>query len=62
MDDQELQDHLRDLISEDGQVDMHDLQIIARNGMWLSRRRFQASRSTAILLNILTAVAGARNS
>ena len=33
MDDPELEDHLRELVSEDGQVDMHELQIIVRNGV-----------------------------
>jgi DnaK suppressor protein len=58
MDDQELQDHLRDLVSEDGQVDMHELQIIARNGVVYLEGALPSEPEHAILLNILTDVAG----
>jgi hypothetical protein len=58
MDDQELQDHLRDLISEDGQVDLHELQIIARNGVVYLEGALPSEPEHAILLNILTDVAG----
>jgi DnaK suppressor protein len=58
MDDQELQDHLRDLVSEDGQVDMHELQIIARNGVIYLEGALPSEPEHAILLNILTDVAG----
>jgi len=46
MDDEELQDHLRDLVREDGQVDMHELQIIARNGVVFSKARSRANPNT----------------
>ena len=39
MDDEELQDHLRELVSGDGQIDMHELQLIASQWGGLSRRR-----------------------
>ena len=58
MDDQELQDHLRDLVSEDGQVDMHELQIVARNGVVYLEGALPSEPEHAILLNILTDVAG----
>ena len=58
MDDQELQDHLRELVSEDGQVDMHELQIIARNGVIYLEGALPSEPEHAILLNILTDVAG----
>jgi DnaK suppressor protein len=58
MDDQELQDHLRDLISEDGQIDMHELEIIARNGVIYLEGALPSEPEHAILLNILTDVAG----
>jgi DnaK suppressor protein len=58
MDDQELQDHLRDLVSEDGQIDMHELQIIARNGVIHLEGALPSEPEHAILLNILTDVAG----
>jgi DnaK suppressor protein len=58
MDDEELQDHLRDLVSEDGQVDMHELQIIARNGVIHLDGALPSEPERAILLNILTDVAG----
>ena len=58
MDDQELQDHLRDLVSEDGQVDMHELQIIARNGVVYLEGALPSEPEHGILLNILTDVAG----
>jgi DnaK suppressor protein len=58
MDDEELQDHLRDLVSEDGQVDMHELQIIARKGVVYLEGALPSEPEHAILLNILTDVAG----
>ena len=58
MDDEELRDHLRDLVSEDGQVDMHELQIIARNGVVYLEGALPSEPEHAILLNILTDVAG----
>ncbi|HEX6173675.1 MAG TPA: BON domain-containing protein [Candidatus Binatia bacterium] len=58
MDDQELQDHLRDLVSEDGQVDMPELQIIAHNGVVYIEGALPSEAEHAILLNILTDVAG----
>ena len=58
MDDEELQDHLRDLVREDGQVDMHELQIIARNGVVFLEGALPSEPEHAILMNILTDVAG----
>ena len=58
MDDQELQDHLRDLVSQDGQIDMHELQIIARNGVIYLEGALPSEPEHAILRNILTDVAG----
>ncbi len=58
MDDQELQDHLRKLVSEDGQIDMHELQIIAHNGVIHLEGALPSEPEHAILLNILTDVAG----
>lgn len=54
MDDQELQDHLRDLVREDGQVDMHELEIITLTVSSTLKARSQASPSTRSFLNILT--------
>jgi hypothetical protein len=56
MDDEELQDHLRDLVGEDGRIDM--LQIIARNGVIYLEGALPSELEHAILLNILTDVAG----
>lgn len=53
MDDQELQDHLRDLVREDGQVDMHELEIITLTVSSTLKARSQASPSTRSFLNIL---------
>ncbi len=50
MDDEELQDHLRDLVSEGGQVDMHELQIIARNGVIHLEGALPSEPEHAILL------------
>ena len=58
MDDGELQDHLRDLVSEGGQVDMHELQIIAHNGVIYLEGALPSEPEHAILLNTLTDVAG----
>src|SRR5918993_386827 len=58
MDDEELRDHLRDLVSEDGQVDMHELQIIAHNGVIYLEGALPSEPEHAILLNTLTDVAG----
>ena len=57
MDDRELEDHLRELVSEDGQVDMHELQIIARNGVVCLAGALPNEPERAILHNILTDVA-----
>ena len=58
MDDRELEDHLRELVSEDGQVDMHELQIVARNGVVYLEGALRSEPERAILNNILTDVAG----
>ena len=58
MDDRELEDHLRELVNEDGQVDMHELQIIARNGVVYLEGALPSEPERAILHNILTDVAG----
>ena len=58
MDDEELQDHLRALVSGDGQVDMHELQLIARNGAVYLEGALPSEAEHSILLNILTDVAG----
>ena len=58
MDDEELQDHVRELVSGDGQVDMHKLQLIARNGAVYLEGALPSEAEHSILLNILTDVAG----
>ena len=58
MDDEELQEHLRELVAEDGQVDMHELEIVARNGVVYLEGSVPSEPEHAILLNILTDIAG----
>jgi DnaK suppressor protein len=58
MDDEELQDYLREIVRGDGQVDMHELQVIARNGVVYLEGALPSEAEHSILLNILTDVAG----
>jgi len=58
LDDQELQDHLSELVREDGRVDMQELQIQARNGVVYLEGAVPSESQHAVLSNILTDVAG----
>jgi hypothetical protein len=58
LDDEDLQEHLFQLVREDGQVDTDELQIVARRGGGLfGKSRAERHR---MLLSILTDVAGIR--
>ena len=56
LDDDELAEHLTELVREDGQVEMDELQIRARNGVVYLEGAVPSEHE--ILLNILTDIAG----
>lgn len=58
LDDEELAKHLTELVREDGQVDMHELQIAARSGVVYLEGAVPSEAEHDVLLNILTDVAG----
>jgi len=58
LDDDELAAHLSDLIREDGQVEMEELEINVRRGVVYLEGAVPSEPEHAILLNILTDVAG----
>ena len=58
LDDEELQEHLLELVREDGQVDTEELRIIARNGVIHLEGAVPSEEEQEVLLNILTDVAG----
>jgi hypothetical protein len=61
LDDDELQEHLRELIRNDGRVDPEELQIQARNGVIYLEGALPSEPEHQILLNILTDIAGVRD-
>lgn len=58
LDDNELAARLTEVVSEDGQVDMDELQITAENGQVILDGAVPSEAEHQILLNILTDVAG----
>jgi DnaK suppressor protein len=58
LDDEELAEHLAELVREDGQVEMDELQIRARNGVVYLEGAVPSEPQHEILLNILTDIAG----
>lgn len=58
LDDDELAEHLAELVREDGQVEMDELQIRARNGVVYLEGAVPSEPQHEILLNILTDIAG----
>jgi DnaK suppressor protein len=58
LDDQELRDHLSELVRDDGRVDMQELDIQARNGVVYVEGAIPSESQHAMLLNILTDLAG----
>jgi hypothetical protein len=58
LDDEELSEHLSELVREDGQVDMNELQIGARSGVVYLEGAVPSESEHDVLLNILTDVAG----
>ncbi|HEX2225645.1 MAG TPA: TraR/DksA C4-type zinc finger protein [Candidatus Binatia bacterium] len=58
LDDDELAAHLTDIVRQDGQVDMDELQITAKNGLIILNGAVPSEAEHQILLNILTDVAG----
>jgi hypothetical protein len=58
LDDDELAEHLIELVREDGQVDMNELQIGARSGVVYLEGAVPSESEHDVLLNILTDVAG----
>ncbi|HEY7166518.1 MAG TPA: TraR/DksA C4-type zinc finger protein [Candidatus Binatia bacterium] len=58
LNDEELSAHLCDLVREDGQVEMEELQIKVRRGVVYLEGAVPSEPQHAILLNILTDVAG----
>ncbi len=58
LDDEELAEHLTELVREDEQVDMHELQIAARSGVVYLEGALPSESEHDVLLNILTDVAG----
>jgi DnaK suppressor protein len=58
LDDEELAEHLTELVREDGQVDMNELQIAARSGVVYLEGALPSESERDVLLNILTDVAG----
>ncbi len=61
LDDDELQDHLRELIRNDDRIDAEELQIQARNGVIYLEGALPSEPEHQILLNILTDIAGIRD-
>jgi DnaK suppressor protein len=58
LDDEELAEHLSELVREDGQVDMNELQIAAKRGVVYLEGAVPSESEHEVLLNILTDVAG----
>ncbi len=58
LDDQDLAERLQEIVKNDGQVDMQELQISARNGVVYLEGAVPSEPEHAILTNILTDVAG----
>jgi DnaK suppressor protein len=58
LDDEELAEHLAELVREDGRVEMDELQIRARNGVVYLEGAIPSEPQHEILLNILTDIAG----
>ena len=61
LDDDELRDHLRELICNDGRVDAEELQIQARAGVIYLEGALPSEPEHQVLLNILTDIAGIRD-
>jgi RNA polymerase-binding transcription factor len=61
LDDDELQEHLHELVRSDGRVDAEELQIQARNSVIYLEGALPSEPEHQILLNILTDVAGIRD-
>jgi osmotically-inducible protein OsmY len=60
LDDEDLQEHLFQLVREDGQVDTDELQIVARRGVVYLEGAVPSDTEHDVLLSILTDVAGIR--
>lgn len=60
LDDEDLQEHLFQLVREDGQVDSDELQIVARRGVVYLEGAVPSDTEHDVLLSILTDVAGIR--
>jgi DnaK suppressor protein len=58
LDDEELAEHLSELVREDGQVEMNELQIRAHSGVVYLDGAVPSEPERNVLLNILTDVAG----
>jgi DnaK suppressor protein len=54
----ELREHLEELVREDGQVDMHELSILPRKGVVYLEGALPSEGERQVLRNILTDVAG----
>jgi DnaK suppressor protein len=61
LDDEELAERLQEIVRSDGQVDMQELQIIARNHVVYLEGSVPSEPERAILANILTDVAGVQD-
>jgi DnaK suppressor protein len=58
LDDDELAEHLSELVREDGQVEMDELQIRTHNGVVYLEGAVPSESEHEVLLNVLTDVAG----
>jgi DnaK suppressor protein len=61
LDDEELQEHLGELIREDKRIETQELQIGAQNGIIYLEGALPSEPERQILLNVLTDVAGIRD-